>query len=50
MKRFKMTQVNFFTTGPGTRMVTFVLFTCFNYHICIYWFQEDRLCESKKYM
>lgn len=43
MKRFKMTQVNFFTRGPGTRMVTFVLFTCFNY----YWSQEGQLCDMK---
>lgn len=33
----------FFTRGPGTRMVTFVLFTCFNYH----WFQEGQLCDMK---
>lgn len=33
----------FFTRGPGTRMVTFVLFTCFNYH----WSQEGQLCDMK---
>lgn len=36
-----------FSRGPGTRMVFCALFTCFNYHNCVYWSIGSRLCDMK---